>query len=158
MLYLDIHSKKPYPSCALSNFAEHPFVLDGMEVRCMEGLLQSLKVEPEMQRQVCLLDGKAAKELGSAYHWQENGVFFHWNGQRFSRFGKEYWKFLKRAYDAMVDQNKDFAAALLASGHCILWHSIGKQRKSQTCLTTFEFIRLLCRARRRARKRRMTNS
>jgi hypothetical protein len=76
MLYLDIHSKKPYPSCALSNFAEHPFVLDGMEVRCMEGLLQSLKVEPEMQRQVCLLDGKAAKELGSAYHWQENGGFF----------------------------------------------------------------------------------
>jgi hypothetical protein len=33
--------------------------------------------------------------------------------------------FLKRAYDAVVDQNKDFAVALLASGYCILWHSIG---------------------------------
>jgi hypothetical protein len=53
----------------------------------------------------------------------------------------------------MVDQNKNFAIALRDTGHCILWHSIGKLQKKQTCLTTFEFIRLLYRARRRARKR-----
>lgn len=158
MLFLNIHSKKPYPSCALSNFAAHPFVLDGVQVRSMEGLLQSLKVEPEKQREVCQLDGKAAKELGSAYNWQENGALFHWNGQRFSRFSRDYWKFLKRAYDAMVDQNKDFAIALRDTGHCILWHSTGKFQKKQTCLTTLEFLRLLYRARRRARKRRKTNS
>jgi predicted NAD-dependent protein-ADP-ribosyltransferase YbiA (DUF1768 family) len=126
LLFLDIHSKKPYPSCVLSNFAEHPFVLDGVQVRCMEGLLQSLKVPAEMQRDFCLLDARSAKELGSAYRWQENGAIFRWSGQHFSRFSKEYWNFLKRAYDAMVDQNSNFAAALLDSGHCILWHSIGK--------------------------------
>jgi predicted NAD-dependent protein-ADP-ribosyltransferase YbiA (DUF1768 family) len=158
MLFLDVHSKKPYPSCALSNFAAHPFVLDGVQVRSMEGLLQSLKVAPEMQREVCLLDGKSAKELGSACNWQENGAVFHWNGSHFSRFSRDYWKFLKRSYDAMVDQNKDFAIALRDTGHCILWHSAGKFRKNQTALTTLEFLRLLYRARRRARKRRRTNS
>ena len=30
IIFLDIHSKKSYPSCALSNFAVHPFVLDGV--------------------------------------------------------------------------------------------------------------------------------
>lgn len=119
----------------------------------MEGLLQSLKVPAEMQQEVCLLDAKAAKELGTTCNWQENGAVFHWNGHTFSRFSKEYWKFLKRAYDAMVDQNKDFAIALRDSKHCILWHSIGKLSRKQTCLTIFEFIRLLYRARRRARKR-----
>jgi hypothetical protein len=108
-----------------------------------------------MQRDFCLLDARSAKELGSTYNWQENGAIFHWNGQHFSRFSKEYWEFLKRAYDAVVDQNSNFAAALFASGHCILWHSVGKLRENQTCLTTFEFICLLYRARRRARKRRL---
>lgn len=153
MLFLDVYSKKPYPSCALSNFAAHPFVLDGVQVRSMESLLQSLKVEPEKQREVCQLDAKAAKELGSTYNWQENGAVFHWNGSSFSRFSREYWKFLKRAYDAMVDGNKNFAIALRDTGHCILWHSTGKLSRKETCLTTFEFIRLLYRARRRARKR-----
>ena len=153
MLFLDVYSKKPYPSCALSNFAAHPFVLDGVQVRSMESLLQSLKVEPEKQREVCQLDAKAAKELGSTYNWQENGAVFHWNGSSFSRFSREYRKFLKRAYDAMVDGNKNFAIALRDTGHCILWHSTGKLSRKETCLTTFEFIRLLYRARRRARKR-----
>lgn len=148
---LDVHSQKPYPSCALSNFAEHPFALDGIPIRCAEGLLQSLKVPPEQQRMVCQMDAKAAKELGSEYRWQENGAIFHWNGRYFSRFSGEYRTFLKRAYDAMVDQNDGYAAALLDTGHCLLWHSIGKLSRKQTCLTTFEFVALLYRVRRRAR-------
>lgn len=46
---LDIGSGKDYPSNALSNFAPHPFVIDGVECNSMEGFLQSLKFkEPEM--------------------------------------------------------------------------------------------------------------
>lgn len=151
-LYLDIHSKSPYPSGSLSNFAEHPFVLDQIPIRSMEGLLQSLKAPPAEQNEICQLTGREAKEYGSAIRWQNNGGIFRWNGTYFSRYSKEYWTFLTRAYDALTDQNTDYAQALLDTGHCFLWHSIGRFGKKHTCLTTVEFIRLLYRERRRARK------
>ena len=151
-LFIDIHSKSPYPSGSLSNFADHPYCLDGVPIRCQEGLLQSLKVPPELQRTICLADARTAKEIGSSYNWQENGAIFHWNGTYFSRYSKEYHDFLKRSYDALVDQNEDFVKALRDSGHAILWHSIGKFSKKRTCLTTFEFLSLLYRARRMARQ------
>ena len=149
-IFIDIHSKSPYPSGSLSNFAEHPYCLDGIPIKCQEGLLQSLKAPPELQRTICMADARA---IGSSYNWQERGSIFHWNGRYFSRCSKEYQDFLKRSYDALVDQNDDFAKALLDSGHAILWHSIGKLSRKQTCLTTFEFIALLYRDRRRARQK-----
>lgn len=153
-LLIDIYSKNPYPSGSLSNFAAHSFQLDGVQINSMKGFLKSLKVSPEQQTKICLLDAKTAKEIGSAVCWQNNGGIFHWNGSYFSRFHSEYWQLLVRAYDALADQNRDFAQALLDSGHSILWHSIGKLRKRETCLTTWEFIRLLYRERRRVRHRR----
>lgn len=58
---MDIGSGTGYPSAALSNFAPHAFTIDGIKCASMEGFLQSLKFEnPEMQRQVCTLVGKAA--------------------------------------------------------------------------------------------------
>lgn len=150
-IFIDIHSKKPYPSGSLSNFAEHPYTLDGIPIRCQEGLLQSMKLPPAQQREVCRMDGRTAKETGSAVRWQENGGIFHWNGAYFSRYSRQYLEFLKRAYDAQVDQNPEFARALRDSGRAILWHSIGKFSRRRTCLTTFEFLYLLYRARKRAR-------
>ena len=153
MLFLDIHSKAPYPSCALSNFADHPFVLDGVQIRCMEGLLQSLKVPAECQQELCASEARTAKQIGSSFQWQKNGALFHWNGRYFSRYSKDYRDFLNRAYDALTDQSPDFAAALRETGHCVLWHSIGRFSRKQTCLTTWEFVRQLYRVRRRVRKR-----
>lgn len=40
---IDVYSKADYPSCELSNFAEHPFELDGRHIAFMESFLQSLK-------------------------------------------------------------------------------------------------------------------
>ena len=157
-MIIDIHSKNPYPSGSLSNFADHPYYMDGIPVRCQEGLLQSLKMPQGFQKAICISDARTAKELGSTCHWQENGAIFHWNGQYFSRYSKEYMDFLRRSYDALVDQNTDFAQALRDSGHAILWHSIGKLSRKHTCLTTFEFFYLLYHARRRARKREKTES
>lgn len=151
-LFVDVHSKKPYPSNALSNFAEHPFMLDGIEIRCAEGLLQSLKVPPSMQLEVCRMKARDAKSVGSLYDWRKNGAVFHWNGRYFSRYSREYYAFLKRAYDALVDQCEEYAQALRDSGHAVLWHSIGKLTRKNTCLTTIEFVTLLYRSRRRARK------
>ena len=152
-LLIDVHSKKAYPSGSLSNFAEHPYCLDGIPIKCQEGLLQSLKAPRDCQRTICMMDARMAKEVGSSFDWQEGVAVFHWNGKYFSRYGKEYQDFLKRSYDALVDQNDDFSRALVDSGHALLWHSIGKLSKKQTCLTTFEFILLLYRARKRARHR-----
>lgn len=62
---MDIGSGAPWPSCALSNFAPHEFVIDGIRCSSMEGFLQSLKFKsPEMQEHVCTLVGKAAKFKG----------------------------------------------------------------------------------------------
>ena len=62
---MDIGSGTGWPSAALSNFAPHPFTIDGVECASMEGFLQSLKYkEPDMQIEVCKLVGKAAKFKG----------------------------------------------------------------------------------------------
>jgi predicted NAD-dependent protein-ADP-ribosyltransferase YbiA (DUF1768 family) len=67
---MDIGSGKAFPCNALSNFAPHPFILDGVECASMEGFLQSLKFKnPDMQRHVCTLVGKAAKFKGKGKKW-----------------------------------------------------------------------------------------
>lgn len=46
---MDIGSGNTYPSNALSNFAPHSFVIDGVKCASMEGFLQSLKTNnPDM--------------------------------------------------------------------------------------------------------------
>jgi len=42
---MNIGSGNGYPSSALSNFAAHPFVIDGVHCASMEGFLQSLKFD-----------------------------------------------------------------------------------------------------------------
>lgn len=67
---MDIESGNSYPSAALSNFAPHPFVLDGVEIASMEGFLQSLKFKNiDMQKYVCTLVDKAAKYKGKDKKW-----------------------------------------------------------------------------------------
>ena len=50
----------------------------------------------------------------------------------------EYHNLLNRAYNAMYDNTK-FRAALEASKGATLTHSIGKNKKNETVLTTQEF-------------------
>lgn len=51
---IDICSKGDYPACEFSNFTEHHFVLDEVEIKSMEGFLQSLKYKsPQLQKKVC---------------------------------------------------------------------------------------------------------
>lgn len=62
---MDIGSGNGYPESALSNFAPHKFTIDDVECNSMEGFLQSLKFKnPDMQKEVCKLVGKAAKFKG----------------------------------------------------------------------------------------------
>ncbi len=143
---MDIGSGNAYPANALSNFAPHPFELDGIKINSMEGFLQSLKFKSiEMQEYVCTLVGYAAKRKGRNKNWQESQVLY-WRGKEIKRNSQAYQDLLDRAYTALY-QNSRFKAALEASGKAILTHSIGKTDPTKTILTVKEFCSRLTKLR-----------
>lgn len=155
---MDIGSGTGWPSAALSNFAPHPFVIDGIECNSMEGFLQSLKFSnPDMQVEVCKLVGKAAKFKGKKKKWWKTQTLF-WQGQEFKRDSQEFQELLTRAFNAL-SENTSFQKALLATGNAVLTHSIGKSDQSQTVLTRQEFCgRLMAiRAKLQGEKKNETN-
>jgi len=150
---LDVHSSNPYPSNVLSNFHANAFVFDGVPCASMEGLLQSLKTKnTALQREVCLLTGKAAKFFFARriqnVRWKLTGRLY-WKGKAILRDSDEYRRFLDRAYDALYT-NPDFVRALIDSADSELVHTIGKSRTRSTILTEYEFISRLLRLRARA--------
>lgn len=148
---MDIGSGSGFPSATLSNFAPHPFVIDGVECNSMEGFLQSLKFSnPEMQKEVCKLVGKAAKFKGKKKKWWRTQTLY-WQGVEIPRDSQEYQDLLDRAFDALA-QNSGFRAALLATGNSVLTHSIGKTKITETVLTRQEFCSRLTKIRERIRK------
>ena len=148
---MDIGSGNGFPCDALSNFAPHPFVIDGVECASMEGFLQSLKFSnPDMQKEVCKLVGKAAKFKGKPKKWYRTQTLY-WMGKEYKRDSDEYQELLDRAYDAL-SQNTGFQRALLATGNATLTHSIGKNKQSETVLTVKEFISRLYKIRARLEK------
>ena len=148
---MDIGSGSGWPSCALSNFTPHPFIIDDVVCASMEGFLQSLKFkEPEMQVEVCKLVGKAAKFKGKKKKWWQTQTLF-WQGQTFKRDSKEYQELFDKAFDAL-STNTSFQKALLATGTATLTHSIGKTKQQETVLTRQEFCSRLTKIRERLRK------
>ena len=137
---MDIGSKADYPASALSNFAPHPFVFDGVECASMEGLLQSFKFDkPHIQVEVCKLVGIRAKRRGQKRNknWKRVQKLW-WQGQEYDRHGAEYQLLLDRAFSALA-QNESFRKALLATQDSTLTHSMGKSKESDTVLTEREF-------------------
>ncbi|HWP46197.1 MAG TPA: hypothetical protein VNM22_03460 [Candidatus Limnocylindrales bacterium] len=135
---MDIRSGVDWPASALSNFAPHKFVIDGIQCHSMEGFLQSLKFKnPEMQKEVCKLVGKAAKLKGKNKNWHQTQKLW-WQGKEIGRHSQEYQDLLDRAYQALA-QNEGFRKALLATGNAVLTHSIGKNDPHKTVLTPREF-------------------
>ena len=147
---MDIGPGSGFPSATLSNFAPHPFVIDGVECNSMEGFLQSLKFSnPEMQKEVCKLVGKAAKFKGKKKKWWRTQTLY-WQGIEILRDSEEYQILLDRAFNALA-QNNGFRAALLATGNSVLTHSIGKTKITETVLTRQEFCSRLTKIREQLR-------
>ena len=135
---MDIGSGSGWPSAALSNFAPHPFVIDGIQCNSMEGFLQSLKFSnPDMQVEVCKLVGKAAKFKGKKKKWWKTQILF-WQGKEFKRDSQEYQELLDKAF-MELSKNTSFQKALLATGTATLTHEIGKTKITETVLTRQEF-------------------
>lgn len=143
---MDIGSYNGYPSASLSNFAPHPFVIDGIQCNSMEGFLQSLKFESiEMQKYVCTLVGRAAKFKGKDKKWWKTQKLY-WQGKAIARQSDEYQQLLDKAYNAL-NENTGFRKALQATNGCVLTHSIGKSDPSKTVLTQSEFCSRLTKLR-----------
>ena len=135
---MNISSGSGYPASALSNFAPHKFIIDGVECNSMEGFLQSLKFESiEMQRHVCTLVGKAAKYKGKNKKWYQKQELY-WNGKTYKRNSDEYQILLNRAFNRLYD-NEKFRKALEATNGSNIEHTIGKTKQSETVLTRQEF-------------------
>jgi len=130
----------------LSNFAEYPFEIEGVQIKSMEGFLQSLKFKSrKKQVKICQMNGKTAKRKGK-YHnfWKWNGGNLYWQGKRINRFSNEYQNLLSNAYAAMLDSNEDFRNVLLSTidengVQKLFKHSVGKDNPQDTILTTEEF-------------------
>jgi hypothetical protein len=145
---MNIGSGNSYPSNALSNFAPHSFVFDGVECASMEGFLQSLKYDKEhIQIEVCKLVGKAAKFKGKKRNkaWKKIQTLW-WKGVPMKRSSPAYRELLIGAYVALSD-NPGFKKALLASEDSVLTHSIGSSKESETVLTEREFCSILTKLR-----------
>ena len=141
---IDINSKGKFPSNVLSNFHESKFTFDGMQINSMEGFLQSLKTsDKNLQKEICKLVGKDAKEAGIELADQYDMKTLHWNDKTIDRFSDEYQDLLKRVYKAKFEQDPLFRKALEQSKDKTLVHSIGKTSPEETILTEDEFISVL---------------
>ena len=140
---MDIGSKAGYPASSLSNFAGHRFVIDDVECYSMEGFLQSLKFKESLiQNEICKLIGLKAKFRGKPKKWYRTQTLY-WKGAEYKRDSKDYQLLLDRAFEAMYNQSESFRNALKATGKATLTHSMGKNKQSETVLTTSEFCRRL---------------
>lgn len=121
---MDISSGSGYPASALSNFAPHPFIFDGVPCAGLEGPLQAFKFkEPHIQVEVCKLVGREAKRRGSKKDWRSTQTLW-WQGVAYQRSSQAYQDLLDRLYHACYEQNEGFRKALAASGTAVL-HSHG---------------------------------
>lgn len=144
---LDIHSQAEYPASALSNFAPHPFNLDGIYIASMEGFLQALKCkEKHKQLEICRLVGLRAKQAGSKKQWFRTQKLY-WNNVEYDRHSSAYKDLIYRAFEEQMLQSTSFKQALADSGDELLTHMIGSDDPTETILTRTEFCAILMKVR-----------
>lgn len=139
---VDIWSTSPYPANVLSNLYPNAFEIDGIRCASMEGFLQSLKIEdPELQKEICTLSGKEAKERSTS-DWQATQIIY-WQGKHILRQYPEFQALLRKAYQCLFEQNETFRTALLSTKGNRLYHTRGLSNPRKTILTEQEFCTML---------------
>jgi hypothetical protein len=93
---------------------------------------------PDIQVEICKLIGVGAKRRGSKKKWFRTQTLY-WRGVEYKRDSDEYQDLLDRAYNACYEQSASFRKALAQTIGAKLTHSMGKNKKSETVLTTQEF-------------------
>jgi 5'(3')-deoxyribonucleotidase len=87
------------------------------------------------------MKGKNAKNMTST-HWQTDQIVW-WKGSSINRQSKEFQNLIRRAYQAMFEQNERFRIALMSTRGIKLYHSQGEQNPYKTILTESEFCSVL---------------
>ncbi len=149
MINIDSRSANPKASCP-SNLTPRSFIFDGIECASPEGVLQAFKFSNiEVQRQVCLIDGRAAKSAGSspdALQWKRAGVLT-WQGVNYPRLSRAYQNLLTHLYDAVYEQDESFRNAIAELEFEDICHTTGEADPTETVLTEAEFIHQINRLR-----------
>ena len=136
------NAKQGNPGKVLSNLCSNGFRFDGMVCGSMEGFLQSLKQkDKDKQRQICQMKGKNAKKMTST-GWQTDQIVW-WKGAAIDRQSEEYGQLVRRAYQAMFEQNERFRTALMSTRGQKLFHSRGESNPFKTILTEDELCTIL---------------
>lgn len=81
-----LHNSENETAAALSNFAEYPFEMDGIQITSMESFLQSLKLKNKRKQiKICRMNGKKAKRKGKLNNlWKWNGGNLYWQAIPFA--------------------------------------------------------------------------
>lgn len=131
----------------LSNFTPRKFYFDDIECNSIEGVLQSFKFKNvDMQKEICKLTGLVAKRRGSKKNWRESQKLY-WNGVEYKRDSTEYQELLDRLYLSVYDQNEGYKRDIMSCKGVSFTHSKGKNKKSETILTSQEFCSRLTKLR-----------
>lgn len=132
----------------LSNFTARPFVFEGTSCAGLEGFLQSLKCKDVLiQKEICTLKGRDAKQKGLDYDTWKNSQTLWWKGIPYDRSSRQYLLLVTKAYDSVFDQDKSFTEDLRNIGNQEICHSIGNPDMRDTVLTEVEMIYQLNRLR-----------
>jgi len=146
---INVSSNERYPGNKLSNFPPSPFVIDGIPCASAEGFIQALKFpDPEMQKHVCSLVGRAAKFKGkkAAKRVRRTGCVW-WQGREMAFRSQEHMDLIERGLRTKYAQNDASRRALLSTRDATLTHETGHRESRHTSLPAREFIRMLNRIR-----------
>jgi hypothetical protein len=129
----------------LSNFAQTPFIIDGVTCSCSEAFIQSLKTsDSEEQVELCTLQGQEAWERGSKV---TDRIFsagcVWWLGDIFALHSIEHFRLVKRGLVAKFNQSEVARDALIGSGSAKLIHDFGKPKGSRESLPIEVFCEIV---------------
>ena len=144
-LTVNMFRDAPWPGSILSNFAQTPFVIDGVVCSCSEAFIQALKFpDPEEQREICTLQGQEVLERGSKVTdriFSAGSVW--WRGDTLPLHSIEHFQLVKRVLVAKFTQSMLARDALIGSGNAILTHDFGRPKGGRESLPVEVFCRIV---------------
>ena len=141
----------------LSNLYPYTFTIDEIEVKSMEGMLQSLKTNDiNEKKKLWKMYGVDAWRYGQKFNnWKDNQLLY-WNGESIRRNSLLYTQLISKSYDKLFE-NEEFKFNLKKSMKYNLTHSIGQTDVSNTLLTKDEYIGNMERLRGKIKEKRFFN-
>lgn len=141
----------------LSNLYPYTFIIDGIEVKSMEGFLQSLKTPNILnKKKIWKMYGVDAWKYGQKFNNWKNNQILYWEGDMIKRESILYTQLISKAYDCLFE-NEDFKNNLKLSLKYKITHSIGQTDISNTLLTKEEYIQNMERLRTKIKEKRFFN-